>query len=270
MPFFNRGQDKSLFYTDNLPEAPLDNTLTLLFIHGLGASSSYYFPLIPSLTKAGHRCVTLDTYGNGLSKYTGQENTIQSIAADASALLGFLNVTKNVVVVGHSMGGIVASQIAGNDGLEAVVGVILLAPTHPTPAVRDAMQSRISMIEKDGVEAVANTTPNIAIGSKADPVARAFLRELQIKNDPTAYISLCKAIASSPVPDYANIVRPVLVIAGSEDKGFEGARHIAETYGQPKGGKEMKVLDGIGHWVAIENPEACLKHIKDFLKKIVQ
>ena len=40
-----------------------DPRLTLVFIHGLGSSSSFYAPLIPGLAAAGFSCLAIDTYG---------------------------------------------------------------------------------------------------------------------------------------------------------------------------------------------------------------
>lgn len=148
MPYFKGYQGKQLFFTNNQPETAQASSVSLLFIHGLGASSSYYFPIIPSLTAKGYRCITMDTYGNGLSTYTGAENSIKTIANDALALLESLNVTKNVVVVGHSMGGIVASHLLATDKKNLFVGTVLLAPSHPGPNITQAMDERVATIEK--------------------------------------------------------------------------------------------------------------------------
>lgn len=40
-----------------------DAAPVLLFIHGLGSSSSFYAPIIPSLVSAGYRCAAFDTHG---------------------------------------------------------------------------------------------------------------------------------------------------------------------------------------------------------------
>ncbi|KAI5287515.1 hypothetical protein KEM54_005939 [Ascosphaera aggregata] len=268
MPFFKGWQGKNLFFTNNQPEIPQASSISLLFIHGLGASSSYYFPIIPSLTARGFRCITMDTYGNGLSTYDGHENTVKTIANDALALLEELNVTKNVVIVGHSMGGIVASHLAAADKQDIFAGVILLAPTHPGPNVGQAMDDRVATIQKGGMEIVANTAPKTAMGSNATSLARAFFREFQIRNDPKGYISLCSAIANADVPDYSAIKIPALILVGDEDKALEGVKHIALEYGTPKGEKELTLLPGYGHWLALEAPELVSQHISEYLDKI--
>jgi len=50
------------------PKAVGNAPKTLVFINGLGATENYFYGIIPYLSK--HRCITIDTHGNGLSKYT--------------------------------------------------------------------------------------------------------------------------------------------------------------------------------------------------------
>lgn len=91
----------------------------------------------------------MDTYGSGLSKLfqSHPENSIQAIAKDAIALLDALSVTQKVVVVGHSMGGIVASELSATYP-ERVEGVVLLGPVHPGPKITEVFEARIGVVEK--------------------------------------------------------------------------------------------------------------------------
>lgn len=79
----------------------------------------------------------------------------------------------------------------------------------------------------------------------------AFIRSLLLGNSPTGYISLCKAIAEAPVPQYKNIKVPLLIIGGADDTT---ARHdgprILEEYGSQV--KRLQVLEGVGHWHVVE------------------
>lgn len=63
MPFVDVN-GKRLFYVHRTPAAETSNSgITLLMIHGLGSSHSFYLPLIPSLLDAGFSCLVYDTYG---------------------------------------------------------------------------------------------------------------------------------------------------------------------------------------------------------------
>ena len=144
MPF-KTINSKSLFYTDTPSTSSSPNAHTALFIHGLGSSSCFYSTIIPSLTSQT-RCIALDTPGSGLSTLGAKEQSIKTIAEDALALLDALNVKEEVVVVGHSMGGIVASVMA-EMFKERVKGVVLLGPVNPAEGLRDVFGKRVEVVK---------------------------------------------------------------------------------------------------------------------------
>lgn len=147
---------KPLFYTLT-PASSRPSSLTLLFLHGLGSTSSFFAPITPLLSAAGHACLTFDTHGSGLSRYTGAGNSIPSIAADALALLAALGITTNVVLVGHSMSGIVASHLAAT-APALIRAVVLIGPVNPNPAAAEAFSKRIAVVEQ-GQQPLPRTPP---------------------------------------------------------------------------------------------------------------
>jgi pimeloyl-ACP methyl ester carboxylesterase len=283
MPTFTT-TTKPLYYTDNLPSSSTSKS-TLLLIHGLGSSSSFYFPIIPTLTSAGHRVITLDTHGSGQSPYTGTGNSISSISTDIIELLDGLNV-KDAVLVGHSMGAIVASTLAGSaefGGKGRAKGVVLIGPVNPNPEAADVFTKRIEVVKTrmhsfpllsfsfrfrdtcawnanvliEGMEPLASTIPTSATGSLSTPLVHAFIRQLVISSNPAGYASLCNAIATAPLPDYSAIKAPLLLLAGEEDKSapLTGCEAIFKAYGTETENKQLIVLPGVGHWHVLEAPE---------------
>lgn len=74
--------------------------------------------------------------------------SIKSIAQDAVQVLRKLSIeAKSVVLVGHSMGGIVAAEVAAQCEL---LGVVLVGPVLPKPALADVFNARIRTVT-DGV-----------------------------------------------------------------------------------------------------------------------
>lgn len=138
---------KSLHYTLYPASASSPSSLTLIFLHGLGSTSSFYAPIIPLLSSAGHACLTVDTHGSGLSAYTGAGNSITSIAADVLGLLDALAITANVVLVGHSMGGIVASHLAAT-APALIRAAVLIGPVNPNPGAAEVFSKRIIVVER--------------------------------------------------------------------------------------------------------------------------
>lgn len=269
MPFLKAGTH-TLHYADSHPSGPPTSTgLTFIFIHGLGSSQNYYFPVTPHLTN-NHRCITLDTYGAARSPYTIDPVSIPGIAQDVVGALDALNISK-AVVVGHSMGGMVVLEL-GARYPDRVIGVVAIGPTHPSETLVSVMNKRAETVLEGmylsipvrscsadfsaGMEPMANTIPAAAVGSRSTPLQKAFIRELILGQDPKGYAALCRAIATAQPADYAAVRAPFLLIAGAEDKSasMEGCKHIFENVSSRE--KSMEVLDGVGHWHCIEAPDA--------------
>ncbi len=63
MPFADVN-GKQLYYTLRSADSRHHKSgLTLLLVHGLGSSSSFYGPVIPHLVAAGFACLAVDTHG---------------------------------------------------------------------------------------------------------------------------------------------------------------------------------------------------------------
>lgn len=143
MPFVQAGSH-SLHYTDSHPSGPpTPSGLTFIFVHGLGSSQNFYFPVIPHLTPS-HRCITIDTYGAARSPYTNDTISIPSIAEDVIGVLDALKVPQ-AVVVGHSMGGLVVIEL-GARYPDRVLGVVPIGPTHPSETLVSVMQKRAETV----------------------------------------------------------------------------------------------------------------------------
>lgn len=124
------------------------------------------------------------------------------------------------------------------------------------------------MITQEGMEAMATTIPQSATGARCIPLVHAFIRQLLISTNPDGYNSLCRTIAEAPVPDYASIKIPVLLLAGEEDKSapLSGCEKILEGYNSQT--KKLKVLSGVGHWHVLEAPEEVQNTIAGFLEEL--
>ncbi|KAJ5287745.1 Alpha/beta hydrolase fold-1 [Penicillium angulare] len=265
MPFVQANPHR-LHYSDSHPAGPPDAAgLTFIFIHGLGSSQNYYFPVIPHLTKK-HRCITIDTYGSARSTYTGDSISIPGIAADVIGVLDTLNVPK-AVVIGHSMGGLTVTEI-GSRYPDRVLGLVAIGPTHPTEMLESVMGKRADTVLEAGMEPMANSIPSAAVGSRSTPLHSAFIRELLLGQDPKGYAALCRALSTAKPADYAGVQAPFLLIAGEEDKSasMEGCQHIFQHVSSKS--KELKVLKGVGHWHCIEAPDEVGTLIAEFANGI--
>lgn len=264
MPFLQLGY-KRIHYTDLKPE---QNAIreTFIFMHGLGSSQDFYHAIAVVLQSHNFRCILFDTTGAGRSPYTQVEQSIESLSSDVIGILDALEAPK-AIVVGHSMGGIVAAHLAAQHN-DRIAAAILIGPVYPSPQVIPIFETRIAAIEKQGMEAVANTVPLSATGQKASPIARSFIRELLLGQDAAGYISLCRVIIDAKPPQYSAVKVPVLILAGDEDKSapLEGCRKMFEELGTTE--KKLEVMEGIGHWHCLEDFEGVGERILGFYREI--
>ncbi|KAK9311630.1 Alpha/Beta hydrolase protein [Lipomyces starkeyi] len=147
MPFLYLKSGTSLCYTT--AGSPVATSPPILCIHGLGSSQNYYYAQLEALSSS-HYCILFDTPGSGQSILAADANepTLTSIVDDIVELLCYLNVS-SAVVVGHSLGGLLATwlSLAYPDMVD---GLLLLGPIHPSPELATIFQARIKSIEESG------------------------------------------------------------------------------------------------------------------------
>ncbi|TWU75859.1 hypothetical protein ED733_005449 [Metarhizium rileyi] len=249
MPTLQIDDGQDLYYS----WSPAGDGPILLFIHGLGSSNSFYASIIPGLVQRGFSCLAFDIPGSALSTYRGRHSDGEAICGAAVALITALELdAKHIIAVGHSMGAMIASEIALLR--LSILGVVLIGPVNPSAALADVFDARIQLVESEGIEGVANVVPFAATGPKATATAKAFIRALLLAQTTEGYKSLCRTIASAKRPRYEDIHCPLLIIAGSHDKTapLTGARDILNSWGVEAGLKRIEILADVGHWHCIE------------------
>jgi pimeloyl-ACP methyl ester carboxylesterase len=107
LPLTAQRQVLRLAYMDVSPSGR-PNGRTVLLLHGKNFSGAYWEPTIRALASQGYRVIAPDQIGFGKStKPQAFQFTFQALADSTHALLASLNIHR-VVVVGHSMGGMLA------------------------------------------------------------------------------------------------------------------------------------------------------------------
>jgi pimeloyl-ACP methyl ester carboxylesterase len=92
--------------------APRPNGHTVVLLHGKNFPASYWEPTIRFLSDRGYRVIAPDQIGFGKSSKPAQyQYSFQQLASNTSAVLDAAGVAR-VSVVGHSMGGMLATRFA--------------------------------------------------------------------------------------------------------------------------------------------------------------
>ncbi len=130
-------------------ERPVPSTEPpVVFIQGLGLSSRFWFD-VPALVRAetGRTTVILDNRGTGQSDRVRRPCTIATMADDVIAVLDDNSIEK-AVIVGISLGGMVAQEVALRHP-SRTAGLVLMATTPGLPLGRlpslDALTTLLSL-----------------------------------------------------------------------------------------------------------------------------
>ncbi|WP_196766384.1 alpha/beta fold hydrolase [Pseudoalteromonas luteoviolacea] len=101
---------------------------TIVIESGVGTGTGYWQPLLGMLRTLNQRVIIYSRAGIGRST-DNSDVTLQSSNKRLRALLHALNIKNNVILIGHSFGGLHARQYAFTFS-EQVKGLILLDPSH--------------------------------------------------------------------------------------------------------------------------------------------
>ncbi len=103
----------------------------LVFVHGWTCNRSFFAPQVAELS-ARHRCVSVDLRGHGASLApVDGPYTVTQLADDLAWVIGELALDRPVVI-GHSMGGAIALQLAATHP-SATRAVVMVDPSPLRP-----------------------------------------------------------------------------------------------------------------------------------------
>lgn len=100
MPFFNNHKNIQIHYTDEGKGKPI------VLLHGFLENSTMWKNLTPQLI-TNYRVITIDLLGHGQTECLGYIHTMKDMADAVAFVINRLEL-KNIILVGHSMGGYVA------------------------------------------------------------------------------------------------------------------------------------------------------------------
>jgi pimeloyl-ACP methyl ester carboxylesterase len=259
---------------------PADSTVVL--IHGYTASMNWFEELAPLLSQT-HRVIRVDLLGHGGSDKPAAGYEIQDQAKAVAEALAKLDVS-DATVVGHSMGGTVATAVAEQSPeLATRVVIVDQAPNDDyaddlglaarlgyAPLIGPAMQ-RLTEVAPDSAvrdqfEQAFAPGFNMASGFEDPDQVVEDLREM-------TYTSFVKTVDAAN--DYSDtrslddrlggIEVPLLVVFGIEDEIYDAEESIAPYEGVP--GAQLELLDGVGHSPNVEAPEETAALIDAFIAR---
>lgn len=229
----------------------------IMAIHGAGLQSSFYGAIAPHLTDFAFKPVTLP--GHDARRPAPLSTDIQAMAVWLGAEIDALPADYDVILLGHSMGALVALEAAAHPRVTAavLVGAAASMPVNPEllQTARENPAAAGALVAKWGVwrdHPQGETLRGILASFMSAVPPEALASDLSACN---AYTAAAAAAA--------RVQKPVLVLAGDADKmaPLTGAQALAELL--PQG--SFVVMENAGHMLPIEKPLELAGEIKAFL-----
>ena len=139
----------------------------------------------------------------------------------------------HVSVIGHSIGGWIAAELA---------------------LVAGARISSLVLVDAVGIEVPEHPAEDVFAGTPATPGARVLKMYAGTMMDP----SLRRRLTSSVVP-------PTQVVWGADDRVVD--REYGRAYARAISGAEFRLFDGVGHEPQLEVPELLVETVWPFIAK---
>lgn len=237
---------------------------TLLMLHGAGMDHTVWSLQSRYFAHHGYSVLAVDLPGHGRSAGPVPE-TIPDLAdwcLDALEAVG----AGDVVVMGHSMGSLIALEVAARLGDRAkalaLLGSVPEMKVHPDllGAARSGNHAALETMVGWGVGRRAQIGGHRAPGSW---VSGASMRLLEAGD----YAALATDLAACDAYDAAldaaaKVVCPALVLSGADDKMTPAK--LSKPLSDALSNGRMEVMKGAGHMMMIELPDEALDILAAF------
>jgi pimeloyl-ACP methyl ester carboxylesterase len=255
-------------------EAGESNADKVLLVHGFTGSKEDFDDHLDALAGRGWHAVAADHRGHGQSaKPEGEHSYSMSLMADDMLALVDALGWDGFVLLGHSMGGMVAQIMATQLG-DRLRGLVLMdtSPVCPDGLDPQAIEIGKTLVRERGLDFLVELqqqrgpldTPahQRVLATRADYAARG---DYKIRNvSPDMWCAVVTEIIDQP--DRCDALRevdvPALVIVGEQDTPFmPHSERMAKTLPQGR----LAVIPDAGHSPQFESPDAWWSALTTFL-----
>ncbi len=273
--FSSQGQQVTMAY--RYGKAISSNAKTVLLLHGKNFSGSYWKDVIYELLSNGYNVIAPDQIGFGNSSKPGRyQYSFHQLAYNTKQLLDTLGIS-NVIVLGHSMGGMLATRFAlqypqycSRLVLEAPIGLEDWKLIVPYSTIDEEYQKE----KQKTVASVKKYFLDSYFHQQWKPAYDTLLQQSTALLNDTAYAKsmalTSDMIYTQPVLyEFSKLKMPVTLIVGMLDKTAIGKERVSPTIAAKLGNYpvlsqqaaaaipncKLVQLKGIGHIPHIENRE---------------
>jgi len=243
----------------------------LVFLHGVGGGHHAWERQLACFARLGYPSHAWDQPGYGHSPGV-EPYDLERISDSLARLIESLG-NEPVVLVGHSMGGLVAQETYVR--YPKLVKALALCFTSPAFAGGGSdftarfVAARIGPLDEGKTMAdIAKALMPTLRGAKSDPAGLALAEQIMSGIAPDTYRKAVRLLTTfDRRKELADIRVPTLVVAGSDDRTAPAA--MMERMAQKIPGAEYVLLEGCGHLGPMDQPDAFNAVLSSFLRRRV-
>lgn len=245
----------------------------VVFASSWALSSEMWAYQVAYLSERGFRCIAFDRRGHGRSDIPSRGYDMDTLADDVAAVIDSLGL-KDVILVGHSMGGAEMVHYMGRHGttkvkkaalVAAVAPYIVQTPDNPYGAPMAYHQATLQQYATDFPKfAMDNQAPFFT--ADTSPAMKTWLTEQLLATPVPVVIAAFKALIGKDLrPDLPKIDRPTLVIHGDKDASAPLAI-TGQRLATGIKGAELKVYAGAPHGLFVTHMHQLNRDLETFFK----
>ncbi|WP_048759296.1 alpha/beta fold hydrolase [Corynebacterium vitaeruminis] len=274
------------------PENPANDPVTIVFIHGFTLAGESWYRQFNALRKSHPEAhlLTMDLRGHGQTgAVPASLCTVEGAAADALAVIAERAATGKLIVVGHSLGGLIALHMAraAEESIRCrIAGVVLISTSIDklaaqgvpqilaspvADAARNAIESSPKEIRKFREAIAALMAPSLAVAVFARRTDyeiiefhAAMINETPLETFVGYLDDLQDHDEFAAGPYLAGL--PGAVLVGTKDDVTP--RKQADLIMEKWPDAELVEVDGAGHMLPLEAPDAVNRAIERVLEKV--
>jgi pimeloyl-ACP methyl ester carboxylesterase len=283
LPITLYGQELRIAYMD-VPPLGQPNGHTVVLLHGNNFAGFYFGGPIDAIRKEGFRVIVPDQIGYGRSSKPIMPYNFSDMARNTRLILQSLNIDK-VMVIGHSMGGMLAARFATQYPamverlvLYNPIGVVDVRFDRPLERADDAYKRNLASTYDTVKGALMRYVAHNPAAWTPQFESYARIRYAWTLSADWPRLAMVQTLLGQVqyldpvVYDWAHIKAPTLVFGGAEDSlpgsaalFRERMKFIADTI--PNGNARLHLIPGLGHVPHMEAPEKTYPPLIAFLKE---
>jgi 3-oxoadipate enol-lactonase len=269
---YTKSKDASKIYYETFGDESL---YPIILIHPIGGNIDIWEHEIQFILKKGFRVIAYEIRGHNRSSIGGKRDfTLYDLSEDLHMLVEELKI-KKCTLVGHSIGGAIASLYAKQHlhNVDAIIFINSSSKRIPNKDLEKHYTTRKIAIS-EGMAALAEWNRENNKDAKKtfeDQKTWNYFKEIFTKTSVEGFVAATKALYSMPdgEEDVTLALKDSKIklfgIVANDDKVF---LNLMQDMRKDIPDLEIKVIDECDHWMIVENPEAVDEALGEFLDSI--